>query len=30
MYRVVLESGHQVLAYAAGQMRKFRIPDRRR
>ena len=25
MYRVVLESGHQVLAYTAGKMRKFRI-----
>ena len=25
MYRVVLESGHEVLAYTAGKMRKFRI-----
>ena len=25
MYRVVLESGQEVLAYTAGKMRKFRI-----
>ncbi len=25
MYRVVLEGGHEVLAYTAGKMRKFRI-----
>ena len=24
-YRVELENGHQILAYAAGKMRKFRI-----
>jgi translation initiation factor IF-1 len=25
MYRVVLDGGHEVLAYTAGKMRKFRI-----
>jgi len=24
-YRVMLENGHEILAYAAGKMRKFRI-----